>query len=47
MRQKPQLGKVLEAMRDDGVEAVMEAREVEGFDGCSVAVDVILKVLAE
>ncbi len=34
-------------MGDDGVEAVMEAREIDGFDGCGVAVDVILKVLAE
>ena len=47
MGQEAELGEVFEAVGEDGVEGVVEAGEVEGFDGGGVAVDVVLKVLAE
>jgi len=42
-----ELGKVFEAAREDGIEGVVEAGEVVRDDLGGVAVDVILKVLAE
>ena len=46
-RRKAELGQVLEATREDGIEGVVEAGEVVGNDLRGVAVDVVLKVLAE
>src|SRR6266851_4891225 len=47
VRWKAQLGKVLEAVSDDGIEGVVEAGEIVRVNGGGVAVDVVLKVLAE
>ena len=47
MGRQAELGKVFEAAREDGIEGVVEAGEVVRDDLCGVAVDVVLKVLAE
>src|SRR5271170_2480171 len=47
MGREAELGEVFEAAGEDGVEGVVEGGEVVGFDAGGVAVDVILKVLAE
>ena len=45
--QEAELGEVLEAAGEDGVEGVGEAGEVVGMMARGVAVDVVLEVLAE
>jgi hypothetical protein len=45
LREEAELGEVLEAVGDDGVEDVVESLRVEWLYGGGVAVDVILKVL--
>ncbi len=47
MRAEAKFGEIFIAVGDDGVEGVVEARKIEGFNAGGVAVDVILKVLAQ
>jgi len=47
MGNEAQLRKIFEAMGDDGVEGIVEAREIERFNDRGVAVDVVLKVLSK
>ncbi len=46
-RWETELGKVLEAAGEDGIEGVVKAGEIVRDNLCGVAVDVILKALAE